>query len=219
MTPQRQTYEQHKSRLAEIQQRAEALTSKIAEAEAAIAEGEAPQQQAIELKAKRRGLLASLFLGRESESTVQGLDAAIADAEQRSAALALRVEAARAAIEELSAARDAVMHEFADVAKDSLRLQWEALQAEIASARPEYEAAVKVLADAYAKVTGLCRAADSLLYGNAGAELPQVFAGQSMPSGFRLTRPTVKAFDDFQIDYDLMANIEAVKMQTLADIG
>jgi chromosome segregation ATPase len=219
MTPQLSAYTDHQKALAAIRQRADELTAKINSAEDAIAEAQRPQQQATELKAKRRGVLAAFFTDGKTDVDTKDLDAAISDAEERASALALRVEGAQAAIEELSAARDVTMYEYATVAKDTRRLRWEAVLAELAAVRSEYEAAAKAMSDAYTKAIGISRAADSLLTGAEGEGMPQKFAAQFLPAGFRLACPNADAFAGFETDFDLTAQIEAVKLATLAEIA
>jgi hypothetical protein len=218
MTQQKKAHVQHKSQLASIQARADEITTRINAARTTIEDGLVPQQQVAELKVKRRNALAALFLGKQKMDTVE-LDAAIADAEQRSSEQLLTVEAAEAAIELLRAEHQAVMLDFAAVAKESRRLQWEAIQAELVLVRPQYEAAAKAMADAYARAVGIARAADSLLTGQGGNELPQRYAAQLLPFGFQLPSLNAEAFDGFQSTFDLTAQIEAVKLATLAEIA
>ena len=149
---------------AELATDATTIESQISDARRAIADAGKPAQEANQLRAQRRGLLARLFLKEAAvdESEVDTIDSAIKSAESDASRLARMKESAEAGIEILESRLQEVRVVAREHAASHKRLLHAALIEDAQTAGAEFIEAVNRMAGAYAQMAGRCRAADHL---------------------------------------------------------
>ncbi|HEY3433003.1 MAG TPA: hypothetical protein VGK09_10695 [Rhodocyclaceae bacterium] len=144
-----------------------ALQATIDRAHQAVGEVNATNMVVGELKRKRRGLLASIFLGREEAST-DTLDAEIQEAEMKHQGLKPKAEGAQAAIEELHAELDPMRSKAIELAQQDNDLRYQALLSLAREKETAYANAVEAFENAYADMLGAFKAAEQLADPSAG---------------------------------------------------
>lgn len=149
--------------VAEVQR----LQATIDRARITVGEVNVASQAVYDLKRKRRGFLASLFLGREQGDTTV-IDAEIGAAEKHADGVKLMGEGAEAAIDELIAQQEPLRQELVTLATEEQDLRYAALLALAEEQVPAYLAAVTSLEDAYANMLGAFMAAEELADHQAG---------------------------------------------------
>jgi len=155
-------FKAHIHQVATLGDQANQIDARIRQIQGIANEAQAPVQQAASLKAKRRSILARVFLGTGDNSELSGTEKAIAEAEAAAIAKAPNREGAEAAIEELQRQASAIAQEIHAIGKDRFDLYHAALKEHAKAALPAYQEAVDNLARAYAEVIGRCRAIDEI---------------------------------------------------------
>ncbi|UCV28115.1 hypothetical protein [Ferribacterium limneticum] len=157
-----EAFKQHIAEVATLGEQVNQINARIRQIQGIAHEAQAPAQQAATLKAKRRSILARVFLGTGDNSELSGTEKAIAEAEAAAQAGAPNREGAEAAIEELQRQASAIAQEIHAIGKDRFDLYHAALKEHAKAALPAYQEAVDNLAQAYAEVIGRCRAIDEI---------------------------------------------------------
>lgn len=155
-----EAFKQHITEVATLGEQVNQINARIRQIQGIANEAQAPAQQAAVLKAKRRSILARLFLGTGDNSELPGTEKAIAEAEAAAHAEAPTREGAEAAIEELQRQATEISIEIHAISKDYPDLYHAALREHAKAALPAYQEAVDNLVKAYAEVMGRCRAVD-----------------------------------------------------------
>lgn len=167
MNPAIDAFKQHITKVATLGGQVNQINARIREIQGIANDAVAPIQHAAELKAKRRSILARLFLGTGDKSELPETESAIAAAEKAAEAKAPAREGAEAAIEELQRQAGTISLQIHEIHRDHDSLRHAALVEYAKDAIPAYQEAAENLAKAYAEVIGRCRAADEMsIYGN-----------------------------------------------------
>lgn len=167
MSPAIEAFKQHITEVATLGSQVNQINARISQIQGIANDAVAPIQHAAELKAKRRSILARLFLGTGDKSELPETESAIAAAEKAAEAKAPTREGAEAAIEELQRQASAISSQIHEIHRDHNTLRHAALIEYAKDAIPAYQEAAENLAKAYAELLGRCRAADDMsLYGN-----------------------------------------------------
>lgn len=185
-----ESFKQHIAEVATLGEQANQLNASIRQIQGIADEARAPQQEAGQLKAKRRSILARLFLGTGDNSELSETEKAIAAAEAAANAKAPTREGAEAAIEELQRQAAAIGHEIQAIGRDYADLYHAALKEHAKAALPAYQEAVDNLRKAYAEVIGRCRAVDLNSDWQAG-RFPAAFGFPNTPDV-----PSVPTFNE-----------------------
>lgn len=167
MNPAIEAFKRHITEVATLGSQVNQINDRISQIQGIANDAVVPIQHAAELKAKRRSILARLFLGTGDKSELPETESAIAAAEKAAAAKAPTREGAEAAIEELQRQASAINSQIHEIHRHQNTLRHAALVEHAKDAVPAYQEAAKNLAKAYAEVIGRCRAADEMsIYGN-----------------------------------------------------
>lgn len=157
-----EAFKQHITEVATLGEQVNQINARIRQIQGIANEAQAPQQEAGQLKAKRRSILARLFLGTGDNSELSETEKAIEAAEAAAHAKAPTREGAEAAIEELRRQEIAIAQEIHATYGDYQPLYHAALMEHAKTALPAYHEAVAKLREAYAELIGRCRAVDEL---------------------------------------------------------
>lgn len=157
-----EAFKQHITEVATLGEQVNQINARIRQIQGIANEAQAPVQEAATLKAKRRSILARIFLGTGDKSELSGTEKSIAEAEAAAHAKAPTREGAEAAIEELQRQATEISLEIRAISKDYPDLYHAALKEHAKAALPAYQEAVDKLVKAYAEVMGRCRAVDAL---------------------------------------------------------
>lgn len=155
-------FKQHITEVATLGEQVNQINARIRQIQGIANEAQAPAQQAAVLKAKRRSILARLFLGTGDNSELPGTEKAIAEAEAAAHAEAPTREGAEAAIEELRRQEIAIAQQIHATYGAYQPLYHAALMEHAKDALPAYHEAVAKLREAYTELIGRCRAVDEL---------------------------------------------------------
>ncbi len=183
-------FKHHVTEVATLGEQVNQINARIRQIQGIANEAQAPIQEAATLKAKRRSILARIFLGTGDNSELSGTEKAIAEAEAAAIAKAPNREGAEAAIEELQRQAAAIGHEIQAIGRDRADLYHSALKEYAKAALPAYQEAVDSLVKAYAEVIGRCRAVDLNSDLQAG-RFPAAFGYPNSPEV-----PPVPTFDE-----------------------
>jgi len=156
-----EAFKQHIAEVATLGEQVNQINARIRQIQGIANEAQAPQHEAGQLKAKRRSILARLFLGTGDNSELPETEKAIAEAEAAAHAKAPTREGAEAAIEELQRQASAIAQEIHAIGRDRADLYHAALKEHAKAALPAYQEAVDNLLKAYAEMIGRCRAIDA----------------------------------------------------------
>lgn len=189
-----EAFKQHITEVATLQGQINQINARISQIQGIANEAQAPIQQAATLKAKRRSILARIFLGTGDNSELSGTEKAIAEAEAAAQAGAPNREGAEAAIEELRRQEIAIAQQIHATYGDYQILYHAALIEHAKSALPAYHEAAANLAKAYAEVIGRCRVADELAGREQVGSPLRKFVSYNFPDSPNL--PPVPTFSD-----------------------
>ena len=189
-----EAFKQHITEVATLQGQINQINARISQIQGIANEAQAPIQQAATLKAKRRSILARIFLGTGDNSELSGTEKAIAEAEAAAQAGAPNREGAEAAIEELRRQEVAIAQQIHATYGDYQALYHAALIEHAKGALPAYREAAANLAKAYAEVIGRCRVADELAGREQTGSPLRKFVSYNFPDSPNL--PPVPTFSD-----------------------
>jgi len=181
----------HNKRVAALRVEEYVIRDKIDFAKQVITEVGAAEQPLAEIKAKRRNLLAQIFLGADDKSDPNALDAELKAAEKKLDATRPKKEAAEAALEILNAKLSGVYSRINEELKNADRFHYEALLEHARKTVPRFINAVENLYDSYAEVLGTHHAADAFA-DLAGGRPPQT----SLPLQTRVSLPWLPGVDE-----------------------
>lgn len=173
-----EAFKAHIHQVATLGDQGNQIGARIRQIQGIANEAQAPVQQAASLKAKRRSILARVFLGTGDNSELSGTEKAIVEAEAAAMAKAPNREGAEAAIEELQREASAIAQEIHAIARDRADLYHAALMEYAKEAIPAYQEAEANLVRAYAELIGRCRAVDL----NADPQQGRYFAAAMFPN-------------------------------------
>lgn len=155
-------FKAHIHQVATLGEQVNQINARIRQIQGIANEAQAPVQQAATLKAKRRSILARIFLGTGDNSELPDTEKAIAEAEAAARAKAPNREGAEAAIEELRQQEIAIAQQIHATYGAYQPLYHAALMEHAKDALPAYHEAVAKLREAYTELIGRCRAVDEL---------------------------------------------------------
>lgn len=185
-----EAFKQHIAEIATLGEQANQIDARIRQIQGIANEAQAPVQQAATLKAKRRSILARVFLGTGDDSELSETEKAIAAAESAAKSKAPNREGAEAAIEELQRQASAIAQEIHAIGRDRADLYHAALIEYAKEAIPAYQEAEANLVRAYTELMGRCRAVDL----NADPQQGRYFAAATFPN--QLEVPPAPTFSD-----------------------
>lgn len=157
-----EAFKQHIAEVATLGEQVNQINARIRQIQGIANEAQAPQQEAGQLKAKRRSILTRLFLGTGDNSELSETEKAIAAAEAAAHAKAPTREGAEDAIEELRRQAAEISLQAHYIAKDYPDLYHAALMEHAKGALPAYHEAAAKLREAYAELIGRCRVVDDI---------------------------------------------------------
>lgn len=157
-----EAFKAHIHQVATLGDQVNQINARIRQIQGIANEAQAPVQQAASLKAKRRSILARIFLGTGDDKELPVTEKAIAEAEAAAQAGAPNREGAEAAIEELKQQEIAIAQQIHATYGAYQPLYHAALMEHAKDALPAYHEAAANLAKAYAELIGRCRAVDEL---------------------------------------------------------
>lgn len=185
-----EAFKQHIAEVATLGEQVNQINARIRQIQGIANEAQAPVQQAATLKAKRRSILARVFLGTGSKAELPEVESGIAAAEAEAQAGAPNREGAEAAIEELQREASTIAQEIHAIGRDRADLYHAALREYAKEALPAYQEAVDNLAKAYGDLMGRCRAVDM----NADPAQGRQFAAVLFPN--RIEVPPVPTLEE-----------------------
>lgn len=198
------------------------LDAQRAELAAKMATVGSVEQQAKQAKAaiqaataKRRGLLARVFLGEAADTAPA--DAELNAAQQQAEAIAPTAEGAAAARELLLAQIDDINRRAARIRADMEVARWETARAEVSKLADAYRKVCEAAEAAYLELIGMAEVADSM---RPVDSVPHCY-NSAAPMEFQFPAkplPELEGFRQYRRLYDQRARAEAAAREKFAEI-
>jgi len=204
-----EAFKRHITEVATLGEQANQISARIRQIQDLANEAQAPQHEAGQLKAKRRSILAKIFLGTGNDSDLKETEAAIAAAEKAAKEKAPTKEGAEAAIEELQRQASAIAQEIHAIGRDRADLYHAALIEYAKEAIPAYQEAEANLVRAYAELMGRCRAVDL----NADPQQGRYFAAAVFPNQLEVPPAPTFSNERYKTPIDASEGILAARVR------
>jgi hypothetical protein len=195
---------------------ANAITERLAQAQRVASEAQAPRQRVLELRERRRQLLADRHLGLGDKGALAGIEKELTLAETEEREANERAEGALAAAERLTADRAENHAQLAALHDQLPGVLYAAHCERAAAAIGPYQQALELLAAAHAVLQGRLLAADRFANPRAG----RPYVGGGLVSGFSSTLPAIPGYREREdVTFNMQPEIESAYEAALAEAG